>query len=121
MYLIIAMIGGTLDVGPGALGVTGTMAIMIPWIGAQWEEYHSGLMLYGNGVIGITEVGAASHQQAFTLRATHDYYHVLISEHRFCTPHSQSTYIRAMLSGLSSSPAAHAREPLAMNNSYPLS
>ena len=56
VYLIIAMIGGTLDVGPGALGVVGTLAIMIPWIGAQWEEYHSGLMLYGNGVIGITEV-----------------------------------------------------------------
>ena len=42
--------------GPGALGVIGTLAIMIPWIGAQWEEYHSGLMLYGNGVVGITEV-----------------------------------------------------------------
>ncbi len=56
VYLIIAQIGGTLDVGPGPLGVIGTLAITIPWIGAQWEEYHSGLMLYGNGVVGITEV-----------------------------------------------------------------
>ena len=56
VYLIIAQIGGTLDVGPGTLGVVGTLAIMIPWIAAQWEEYHSGLMLYGNGVVGITEV-----------------------------------------------------------------
>ena len=58
MFLIVAQIGGTLDAGPGPLGVTGTMAIMIPWIAAQWEEYHSGLMLYSNGTVGITEVRA---------------------------------------------------------------
>ena len=58
VYLIVAQIGGTLDVGAGPLGVTGTMAIMIPWIAAQWEEYHSGLMLYSNGTVGITEVSA---------------------------------------------------------------
>ncbi len=56
MFLIVAQIGGTLDAGPGPLGVTGTLAIMIPWIAAQWEEYHSGLMLYSNGTVGITEV-----------------------------------------------------------------
>lgn len=53
MHLIVSQVTGTLDAGPGPLG---TLAIMIPWIAAQWEEYHTGLMLYGNGYWGITEV-----------------------------------------------------------------
>ena len=28
---------------------------MVPWLLAHWEEYHSGIMLYGNGYWGVTE------------------------------------------------------------------
>lgn len=35
--------------------VAGHMAIMGPWLAAHWEEYHSGVMLYGNGYWGVTE------------------------------------------------------------------
>lgn len=31
------------------------MAIMGPWVLAHWEEYHSGIMLYGNEYWGVTE------------------------------------------------------------------
>ena len=31
------------------------MSIMVPWMLAHWEEYHSGIMLYGNGYWGVTE------------------------------------------------------------------
>lgn len=31
------------------------MSIMVPWLLAHWEEYHSGIMLYGNGYWGVTE------------------------------------------------------------------
>ena len=35
--------------------VAGHMAIMGPWLAAHWEEYHTGVMLYGNGYWGVTE------------------------------------------------------------------
>ncbi len=35
--------------------VAGHMAIMGPWAAAHWEEYHTGVMLYGNGYWGVTE------------------------------------------------------------------
>lgn len=28
---------------------------MLPWVLAQWEEYHTGNMLYGNGYWGVME------------------------------------------------------------------
>lgn len=45
MHLITAQMAGTLSLGSGPLVVIGTLAIMIPWMAAQWEEYHTGLML----------------------------------------------------------------------------
>mmetsp|Transcript_16607 Transcript_16607/g.49684 ORF Transcript_16607/g.49684 Transcript_16607/m.49684 type:complete len:406 (-) Transcript_16607:348-1565(-) len=55
VHLITSMMAGTLSLGDGPLVVIGTLAIMIPWFAAQWEEYHTGLMLYGNGYWGVTE------------------------------------------------------------------
>jgi hypothetical protein len=45
VHLITAQMAGTLALGSGPLVVIGTLAIMIPWLAAQWEEYHTGLML----------------------------------------------------------------------------
>lgn len=45
VHLITSMMAGTLSLGDGPLVVIGTLAIMIPWFAAQWEEYHTGLML----------------------------------------------------------------------------
>lgn len=55
VHLITSMMAGTLSLGDGHLVVIGTLAIMVPWFAAQWEEYHTGVMLYGNGYWGITE------------------------------------------------------------------
>ena len=45
VHLITSQMAGTLALGDGPLVVIGTLAIMIPWFAAQWEEYHTGLML----------------------------------------------------------------------------
>jgi hypothetical protein len=49
VHLITAQMAGTLALGSGPLVVIGTLAIMIPWLAAQWEEYHTGLMLWVAG------------------------------------------------------------------------
>ena len=33
--------------------------VFIPWLTAHWEEYHTGVMLYGNGAWGVTEANYA--------------------------------------------------------------
>ncbi len=45
VHLITSQMAGTLALGSGPLLVVGTLGIMIPWLAAQWEEYHTGLML----------------------------------------------------------------------------
>ncbi|GAX81325.1 hypothetical protein CEUSTIGMA_g8756.t1 [Chlamydomonas eustigma] len=35
------------------------MLIMLPWILAHWEEYHTGLLQYGNGWFGVMEANYA--------------------------------------------------------------
>ena len=32
---------------------------MLPWILAHWEEYHTGILLYGNGWFGVMEANYA--------------------------------------------------------------
>ena len=32
---------------------------MLPWILAHWEEYHTGVLLYGNGWFGVMEANYA--------------------------------------------------------------
>uniref|UniRef100_A0A061QV84 Ethanolaminephosphotransferase n=2 Tax=Tetraselmis sp. GSL018 TaxID=582737 RepID=A0A061QV84_9CHLO len=52
--------------GAGTTWMTPTLlvSIKVPWLLAQWEEYHTGLMLYGNGWWGVLEINygvAAMH------------------------------------------------------------
>jgi ethanolaminephosphotransferase len=39
--------------------VVGHLYVFIPWILAHWEEYHTGMMVYGNGTWGVTEANYA--------------------------------------------------------------
>ena len=48
-------IGTSIAVGFTPWCILGVMTIMGPWVLAHWEEYHSGIMLYGNGYWGVTE------------------------------------------------------------------
>jgi len=31
------------------------LQIMVPWVLAQWEEYHTGIMMYGTRFYGVLE------------------------------------------------------------------
>lgn len=55
MHLAVTSIGTSIGVGFTKWTVLGVMSIMGPWLLAHWEEYHSGIMLYGNGYWGVTE------------------------------------------------------------------
>jgi len=39
--------------------VVGLLYVFVPWWVAHWEEYHTGVMLYGNGLWGVTEANYA--------------------------------------------------------------
>lgn len=41
-----------------ALTTTTRPQVMLPWILAHWEEYHTGELLYGDGVIGVLVSGS---------------------------------------------------------------
>ena len=55
MHLAVTTIGTSIGVGYTPWTILGVMTIMGPWLLAHWEEYHSGIMLYGNGYWGVTE------------------------------------------------------------------
>ena len=55
VHLAVTCIGTSIGVGFTKWTVLGVMSIMGPWLLAHWEEYHSGIMLYGNGYWGVTE------------------------------------------------------------------
>nr|QZD35611.1 CDP-ethanolamine:1, 2-diacylglycerol ethanolaminephosphotransferase [Lobosphaera incisa]QZD35612.1 CDP-ethanolamine:1, 2-diacylglycerol ethanolaminephosphotransferase [Lobosphaera incisa] len=59
VQLIVTAIAASLDLGVSKIAVGGAMAILVPWILAHWEEYHTGNMLYGNGYWGLTEANYA--------------------------------------------------------------
>ncbi|KAL6763528.1 CDP-Ethanolamine:DAG ethanolamine phosphotransferase [Haematococcus lacustris] len=53
--LLMATVRCALNMGWGWGAVVMEMAVMIPWLLAHWEEYHTGIMLYGNGWFGVLE------------------------------------------------------------------
>ena len=55
VHLAVTTIGTSIAVGYTPWCILGVMTIMGPWMLAHWEEYHSGIMLYGNGYWGVTE------------------------------------------------------------------
>lgn len=55
VHLVLANVACSLNFPPGWRLITSTFCITAPWILAHWEEYHTGIMVYGNGSIGVTE------------------------------------------------------------------
>jgi ethanolaminephosphotransferase len=55
MHLIITTIACSINIGISWKAVVGALGVFTPWQLAHWEEYHTGVMLYGNGYWGITE------------------------------------------------------------------
>lgn len=68
--LLLANIGCSLGMTCGWAHAIGNVLVMFIWICAQWEEYHTGLMLYGNEYFGVLECNyslAAVHLVTFIL------------------------------------------------------
>ena len=59
VHLLLTTVACSLNLGGTWKAVAASMAIMVPWGYAHWEEYHDGTMLYGNGYWGITEANYA--------------------------------------------------------------
>eukprot|EP00210_Caulerpa_lentillifera_P004401 g4199.t1 len=55
VHLIVGNMIACLGESCGWRAAIGSLAIMCPWILAQLEEYHTGVMLYGNGIWGVME------------------------------------------------------------------
>ena len=64
VHLLLVGVAATIDAGLTPRSVWGQLAVGGPWLMAHWEEYHSGVMLYGNGWWGVTEAN-------YTLVALH--------------------------------------------------
>lgn len=55
VHLLLVGVAPTMDAGLFPRSVWGQLAVGGPWLMAHWEEYHTGVMLYGNGWWGVTE------------------------------------------------------------------
>ncbi|KDD76107.1 hypothetical protein H632_c352p0 [Helicosporidium sp. ATCC 50920] len=55
VVVITATLTTSFNLGHGLRPAGGCLIIMVPWIMAHWEEYHTGEMVYGNGMWGVTE------------------------------------------------------------------
>ena len=68
--LLLANIACSLSIGCSWTNAFGNMAVMLTWMLAQWEEYHTSIMLYGNSFLGVLEANymlAAVHLLTFFL------------------------------------------------------
>ncbi|KAI3425927.1 hypothetical protein D9Q98_007899 [Chlorella vulgaris] len=59
VHLILMNVACSLNLPIGWRMMTGCYCVMVPWILAHWEEYHTGTMVYGNGYMGVTEANYA--------------------------------------------------------------
>ncbi|KAL4432539.1 hypothetical protein ABPG77_000476 [Micractinium sp. CCAP 211/92] len=59
VHLILMNVACSLSFGSGWRLTASCLCVMVPWVLAHWEEYHTGEMVYGNGMIGVTEANYA--------------------------------------------------------------
>ncbi|KAF5843458.1 CDP-Ethanolamine:DAG ethanolamine phosphotransferase [Dunaliella salina] len=56
LHMMLANISASLGVACGwKMASAACLGIMVPWVLAQWEEYHSGIMMYGTKYYGVLE------------------------------------------------------------------
>lgn len=58
-FLILSMLLSAIQLPYSWKAVASSMYVYIPWLLAHWEEYHTGMMVYGNGFWGVTEANYA--------------------------------------------------------------
>lgn len=55
LHLLLDTVRTSLELPGGWAAVGMEMLVVVPWMLAHWEEYHTGMMLYGNGWFGVLE------------------------------------------------------------------
>lgn len=55
LHMMLGNIASSLGVPCGLKMAAGCMGILAPWLLAQWEEYHTGVMMYGTRYYGVME------------------------------------------------------------------
>ncbi|KAI7846212.1 hypothetical protein COHA_000282 [Chlorella ohadii] len=59
VHLVLMGVACTLQIPQGWFLIASTFCVFGPWLLAHWEEYHTGIMVYGNGYFGVTEANYA--------------------------------------------------------------
>jgi len=59
VHLVLVPMISSLQLHHEWRAVVGLLYVFVPWWVAHWEEYHTGVMLYGNGLWGVTEANYA--------------------------------------------------------------
>ena len=59
VHLVLVSMITSLQTGHEWRTIVSMMYVCIPWLMAHWEEYHTGVMSYGNGLWGVTEANYA--------------------------------------------------------------
>lgn len=59
VHLILVSLLTSLQLEFDIKAVAGVLYVFIPWWMAHWEEYHTGIMVYGSGLWGVTEANYA--------------------------------------------------------------
>uniref|UniRef100_A0A7R9VBS8 CDP-alcohol phosphatidyltransferase n=1 Tax=Chlamydomonas euryale TaxID=1486919 RepID=A0A7R9VBS8_9CHLO len=55
LHMMLGNIAASLGISVSLKMAFGCMGILFPWILAQWEEYHTGVMMYGTRLYGVLE------------------------------------------------------------------
>jgi len=59
VHLVLLTLLTSLQLRHDAKAVISVLYVFIPWWLAHWEEYHTGVMVYGSGLWGVTEANYA--------------------------------------------------------------
>lgn len=59
VHLILVTLITSLQLEHNWKAVIGVLYVFVPWWMAHWEEYHTGIMVYGSGLWGVTEANYA--------------------------------------------------------------
>ncbi|KAL6785264.1 EPT1 [Auxenochlorella protothecoides x Auxenochlorella symbiontica] len=59
VQLVVSQLMVSLGMSPDWRLVLGNLVVFTPFVLAHWEEYHTGHMVYGNGLWGVTEANYA--------------------------------------------------------------
>lgn len=55
LHVMLALVQSALSHSSGLLSSITIFAVNLPWLSSHWEEYHTGVLMYGDGYFGVLE------------------------------------------------------------------